>query len=289
MQVSNIENDSDRFSFDIPVDIVKSTTGEKDEPEMRIAGYASTEDEDRQGDSILQKGLDISDFVNFGWFNFDHNNEKILGYPDKTKCKIDSHGFYVEGTLLKGNELAKSMWETAVALRKANAPRHLGFSVEGKVLKRNELGKILKAKVYNVALTYNPVNTSCTWDALVKSFTDNEDELDKALTAGHYDANGSDLISEDLGTDIEKRTMEKKNQNNTANGDVDIPDAVDDSFKTLSYIIGNDDKSEQTKKALKKCLEGRDEITKSEYILYLQLTKGLSFKDSASLVNKYIQ
>lgn len=186
---------TDTFSFNIPVevDLVKSDSGQD---EMRIGGYASTPDEDRQGDEILQKGLDIQDFVNFGYFNYDHDNSKILGYPDKEKCRVDGTGFYVEGLLLPGVELAKSLWETAIALKKSGAPRHLGFSVEGKILKRNALGKIIKAKVYNVAITANPVNPKATWDALVKSFTTDNEDIEKSLEAGYGDSNGSPLIPE---------------------------------------------------------------------------------------------
>lgn len=247
----------DTFSFNVPVDVnlVKSDSGQD---EMRIGGYASTPDEDRQGDEILQKGLDIQDFVDYGYFNFDHDNSKILGYPDKSKCRVDRTGFYVEGLLLPGVELAKSLWETAIALKKSGAPRHLGFSVEGKILKRNALGKIIKAKVYNVAITANPVNPKATWDALVKSFTTDNEEIEKSLEAGYGDSNGSPLI----------------------------PESLDSAFKTLSYVIGDDSEARQHLESLKKRLNQRQDITKSELILYFQLTKGLSFVDSASLVNK---
>lgn len=251
---------TDNFSFNLPMDIVKSEDSDSSQEEWRIRGYASKPNEDRQGDEILQKGLDFSDFVNWGWLNFDHQNDKIVGYPDKDKCRVDSQGFYIEGTLLKGVELAKSIWETAVALKKSNAPRHLGFSVEGKVLKRNDLGQIIKAKVYNVAVTANPVNPSCTFEALCKSFTSDVSEVDsvnKSLEAGHGDSNGSVLI----------------------------PESLESAFKTLSYVIGDDVEAKGHMDALKKKLEKKQEITKSELTLYFQLTKGLSFADSASLVN----
>ena len=241
------------FSFCLPFDVLKSTDANSDE--WRIGGYASTSSEDRQGDEIVQKGLDYDDFVNYGWFNFDHHNDQILGYPDKDKCKIDSHGFYVEGTLLKGVETAKNMWETALALQKSGANRKLGFSVEGKVLQRNALGKIVKAKIYNVAITPNPVNTSCTWDALVKSFTTNKDDIDKALEAGHGDASGSAIV----------------------------PESLESAFKTLSYAIGDDEEAKNHMSELRKKLLNKQNITKSEFILYLQLTKGLSYEASREL------
>ena len=250
----------DNFNFNLPIDIVKSEDTSSDE--WRIGGYASTADEDRQGDEIVQKGLDISDFVDYGYFNLDHRNDVILGYPDKDKCKIDNKGFYVEGTLLKGVEAAKNMWEAAVALKKSHAPRKLGFSVEGKVLKRNALGKIVKAKIYNVALTACPVNPNATFEALCKSFTTDKSEIDqytieKSLEAGYEDSNGSVLI----------------------------PESLESAFKTLSYVIGDDEEAKAHMNALKQKLEKKQEITKSELTLYFQLTKGLSFADSASLVN----
>lgn len=247
----------DDFRFCLPVDVVKSGSS-PDVSEMRIGGYASTASEDRQGDEILQKGLDYSDFVNFGWLNYDHDNSKIVGYPDKDKCRVDSRGFYVEGVLLKGIELAEHIWETAIALKKSGAPRKLGFSVEGKILRRNSLGKIVKAKVYNVAVTANPVNSTCTWDALVKSFTSDQSEIEKAMEAGYGDGSGSALI----------------------------PESLESAFKTLSYVIGDDAEAKQHMIALKQKLNKKKEITKSELTLYFQLTKGLSFADSVSLANK---
>lgn len=245
--------DSDVFSFCLPFDVLKSTNAQSDE--CRIGGYASTSSEDRQGDEIVQKGLDYEDFVNYGWFNFDHDNTKILGYPDKAKCKIDSHGFYVEGTLLKGVPLAESIWETAIALQKSGTNRKFGFSVEGKILKRDSLGKIVKARVYNVAITPNPVNTTCTWDALVKSFTTDTEEIDKALEAGHGDANGSPIV----------------------------PESLESAFKTLSYAVGDDEDAKNHMSKLRKKLLTKQDITKSEFILYLQLTKGLSYEASREL------
>ena len=242
----------DEFNFCLPLDVVKSEKGVTDE--WRIGGYASTSNEDRQGDEIIQKGLDISDFVNHGWLNYDHT-EVILGYPDKDKCSITQKGFYVEGILLKDISQSKTMWETAIALQKSGSDRRLGFSVEGKILKRNDQGQIVKAKVYNVAVTPNPVNTDCTWNALVKSFTTNVDDLTKALEAGHGDANGSPVI----------------------------PESLEAAFKTLSYAIGDDAESKLHMDTLKARLLHRQDITKGEAILYLQLVKGLSFMEAASI------
>ncbi len=255
MSLSNL---ADMFRVNVPLDIVKSQNSEQ---EWRIGGYASTEVKDRQDDEIVQKGLDISDFVNYGYFNLDHKNDVIVGYPDKDACRIDSKGFYVEGLLLKGVEAAENMWKAAIALQKSGAPRKLGFSVEGKVLQRNDLGKIVKAKVYNVAITANPVNTTCTWDALVKSFTNDTTDFEKALEAGYGDSNGSVLV----------------------------PESLEHALKTLSYIIGDDEEAKRHMCELKEILKNRTELSKSELTLYFQVTKGLSLADSASLVNTLVK
>ena len=142
----------------------------EDQKVMRIQGLASTPDLDRDNEEIVQEGLDISDFVNHGFFNLDHDNSIILGYPDKEKTHITPEGLFVDGYLLDTPK-ARDIWETAVALQKSNAPRKMGFSVEGEVLNRDKRGKITKAKIMNVAITPTPVNPHATWDAIVKSMT----------------------------------------------------------------------------------------------------------------------
>lgn len=241
----------DNFKLFLPVDIVKSTDTQGEE--MRIAGYASTNFEDREGDEIIQKGLDISEFLKYGWFNFDHDNSKILGYPDPDKCKVNSKGLYVEGTLLKGVKIAEDLWNTAVALKKSGASRKLGFSIEGVVEKKNKLGQIIKAKIYNIAITANPVNPTCTFEALCKSMT-SDITTQKALDT----TSGSPLIREDL----------------------------ESSLKNLSYAIGSDEQSKTTKSEIRHILDSkRDSITPKEQILYLQLVKGLSYEDAQKLVS----
>lgn len=157
------------MKFFVEADFIKSeqTT---EIPEMRIRGFASTPDLDRDNETVIQKGLDISDFLKYGFFNLDHDNSIILGYPDAEKTKITKNGLYVEGTLLDTAE-SRRLWESAVAMQKSGAPRKMGFSIEGKVLSRDSQGKILKAKVTNVAITATPVNPHATWDAIVKSMT----------------------------------------------------------------------------------------------------------------------
>lgn len=245
---------NDLFRFSLPLDLIKS---EKEDGEMRIQGYASTEDEDRQGDSILQKGLDISDFVNSGWFNYDHDNQIILGYPDKEKTRIDRKGFWVEGTLLKSVKLAHDIFDISRELIKSNAPRRFGFSVEGKTLERDDWGKIVKAKVYNVAITPNPVNTKTSMDVLLKSFS--TELLDKSMEAG-YSTNVGDVTS---GACLKKEDLES-------------------AFRVLAKALGGNEDASSALSTVKSFLN--KSMDSNELALYFQLSKGLSRQEAVNLV-----
>ena len=251
----------DIFRFSVDADIVKSNS--EDEGRRLIRGYASTEDEDRHGEHLVQKGLDISDFVKHGYFNYDHDNSIILGYPLPT-CRIDEKGFWVEGELLKGIPMADRIWELAVALKKSSAPRKIGFSVEGKVLQR-EGNRIVKAKIYNVAITTNPVNTNCSWEAVVKSFSGNVgnilDKIDKSLEAG-YETDPTKLEG----------------------GGVFRKESLDKDLHNLSYVIDDGEK----KKILKQKLSAKKSLSRNELIVYLQLTKGFSLQQAKDFISKHI-
>lgn len=171
------------------VEVLKSDNSD----ERRIGGYCSTEHLDRQEEVVLQKGLDFSDFVNYGYFNDNHNQATaaVVGVPEKAEFH-KGKGWYTTGHMLKGFSRADEIWNLAKSLE--GTKRRLGFSIEGKVLERAN-NKIVKAKIRNVAVTNCPVNPNCTWEVLAKSFDG------KALTAGHAIAptsGGRVLVPEDL-------------------------------------------------------------------------------------------
>lgn len=243
------------FRFFLGADVMKSESADE---RRIIRGYASTQAEDRQGESLVQKGLDISEFVNHGYFNFDHDNSKIVGYPFADRCVVNDKGFWVEGELLKGIPEADRMWELAVSLQKSNAPRKVGFSVEGKVLERDG-SKIVKAKIYNVAVTANPVNTTCSWEAVVKSFNaPAENIVSKSLEAGY-----------------------EVNPEKVEGGEVFRKESLDKDLKNLSYVMDDEEK----KKILKEKL-AKKSLSKNELIIYLQITKGWSKSDCVDFIQK---
>ena len=158
------------FKFEIPIESFYKA-GSKGK-ERRIGGIVSTESKDRQGETIIQDGLDFSSFLAAGWFNDNHSKETtgIVGYP--TKVERTTHNgrpaHYVEGYLLDNYDRADEIWKLANALQKTG--RRLGFSVEGSILRRENNGEIVaKAQVRNVAITNCPVNTESGLEVLAKS------------------------------------------------------------------------------------------------------------------------
>lgn len=151
----------------MPADIIKSDDGE-----YKIGGLASTEHFDLQGESLIQKGIDLTPVdQGRGFFNFDHSNkpEDILGTIDG--YKQGTGGLYVHGKLFKGHQRAEAVYSIMKAMneRKKGA---VGMSVEGKILERDPINPkiIKKCQIKNVAITFNPVNPN-TYASLVKSMS----------------------------------------------------------------------------------------------------------------------
>lgn len=157
----------DQFNVIIPAEIVKSEDGE-----WKIRGLASTEARDRQGEVILQNGIDLTPIEKGqGYFNFDHlqGPENLIGVIDG--YKKDSNGLFVEGRLFKNHEKAKAVYQVMSSLGKSDRGR-VGLSVEGSVLERDPGNPkvIRKCRIKNVAVTFSPVNTE-TYADLLKSLS----------------------------------------------------------------------------------------------------------------------
>lgn len=156
-----------------------------------IHGFCTTEDEDRQQEIVIAKGLDFAPFIKHGWFNDNHSprTADVLGWPTEARLYEDK-GWYTKGQLLKGKKAADDVWELAVALFKSGSPRRLGFSIEGKATLRNAANRIIKGVVRHVAITRDPVNPNCQLDVLCKAFASPDEierayALTKAATVGH--------------------------------------------------------------------------------------------------------
>ena len=203
------------FNFEFDVGVFEKADAPNGK-QKRIGGIISTETPDRQGEVVLQSGLEFGDFMRNGWFNDNHSKETtdIVGYPEQIKRfykgdrlpdgnQAHANGTWVEGYLLDTPK-GKQIWDLGLALQKTD--RRLGFSVEGKVerragprtifLKGQEgegqwVGRnIVKAVVRNVAVTNAPVQADSRMEILAKSMIAMEreeledDDVDKALAMG---------------------------------------------------------------------------------------------------------
>jgi hypothetical protein len=169
-----------KFRFDIPVDTFFKAG--PDGQSRKIGGICTTDQIDRQMETILQSGLDFGPFLSDGWFNDNHSSDTdgVVGYPTKAEKRELSKGrtgWYVEGYLLpanpdsKGETRADRIWNLAQSLQKTD--RRLGFSVEGSILERDpdDPTKIKRAVVTEVAITKCPVNTGTALAVLAKSLS----------------------------------------------------------------------------------------------------------------------
>lgn len=203
------------FQFHMPLSFFEKSDA-PDGQRRRIAGLVTTQSRDREGETILQRGLDFSEFLDFGWFNDNHSKETdgVVGYPDAVRFvrkgealpdgrQAPADGHWSEGFMLEGDPRADKIWAKGLALQKSGSGRRLGFSIEGVIQKRTGQDNkvIAKAKVRNVAITHCPVNTDTALVALEKALEraernedDGQDEAeraDKALTMGDAPANNA--------------------------------------------------------------------------------------------------
>lgn len=213
----------DEFRVWLPeVAFIEKSDNEDKHNSRKLKGIMTTQRKDRQGEILVSKGLDFSEFLSHGHFNDNHSQDTsaIVGYPEKVEYHqslkeygIDAPGWTCEGYVLKGTKKSDAIWELAKALQ--GVPnRKLGFSVEGKVERRADK-TIEKARIRHVAITNCPVNTDCTWEVLEKSFHEPELAM-KSMMAGAgtspaTQTGGSALRTESLDSDAKKvGSMEKK-------------------------------------------------------------------------------
>jgi hypothetical protein len=194
---------SEDFCFFIPATFEKGGDGKR-----IVRGFVSTEHQDREDETILQDGLDFTEFMNFGWFNDNHSKSTAdkIGYPTLLEARAHpdgKKGHYVEGVVLSDYEPADKIWGLHRALKSNKAPRTLGFSIEGAIQRRTGTnGKIIsKAKVRNVAITADPINPYAGLEAVVKGLTAGTDVSAPPATPGQ----GFPLRAESLGKKRKRR------------------------------------------------------------------------------------
>src|SRR5688572_26095471 len=91
--------------------------------QRRVGGVVSTQARDRQGEIVLQRGLDFSEYESNGWINDNHgkDTDSLIGFPDGKvlffkKGEILPSGMpapndchWHEGFLLQGDDRADKL------------------------------------------------------------------------------------------------------------------------------------------------------------------------------------
>lgn len=164
-----------RFTFEFEFETFEKAGAPRGR-ERRIGGIVSTDDLDKQQETLIQEGLDFGPFLKGGWFNDNHAKETgaAVGYPEFAELRDlpgGRKGWYVEGYLLKGTQRADEIWELATALERSGSGRRLGFSVEGNILERDAADPrtVRRAIVREIAVTRTPVNDQTDLRVLAKS------------------------------------------------------------------------------------------------------------------------
>lgn len=184
------------FSFNLPCDLVKSVDGDSSSAHpRRIQGIGSTEREDLQEETLIQRGMDIDYFRTEGWISDEHdriirdkNGNEVnrvaaanIGVPVADGCMITRAGLWITADLIPPVEETHSpncacppcrseWWMSFIkSLAKSGTGRRAGFSVDGSVQRRNG-GTILKCFIRRTALTSSPIGRG-TYAELAKSLS----------------------------------------------------------------------------------------------------------------------
>lgn len=172
-----------------------------------VSGMASLEIPDRQGETMIQKGIDFGPLLETGYINWDHGDvrwkspEYLIGEP--THAAIIKHqgvdGLYIEGRLWKGHPMADHAWDFLMATSKSAGNRRGGWSVQGHTLASHR-GQLLRSVVRDMALTHKPVLAETTVDfrEIAKSLDEAGYLTGAMLAKAMTIATAQPLMTEDL-------------------------------------------------------------------------------------------
>lgn len=174
--------------------IINKNSNESVDKDWKIAGIASSEGIDEDGEQLLRSTLDISYLAKRGTLNWNHRDDPASQLGSITKAEIIPDGgvayyedmlgkslpadstIYIEGQLYKTLSMAKSVHDI---LTDNNA--RLGLSIEGGILYNKDKG-IKKVFARHCAVTPTP-SQSDTLCQLAKSLTEKQKlDRDEILT-----------------------------------------------------------------------------------------------------------
>lgn len=220
----------EKFNFftevDIPEEIFKASQQDESKKydNMIVYGKASTNDEDKQGETLEPAGFDISSFLANGLINLEHfptrKGDPSYWIGEPIDAKIDGNDFFIKGKLWKDHPKARALWDTLNIMKSSGSTRKLGWSIEGNAIERDKRNKkrILKAKINHVCLTFSPVNANTYADILKgnqdEDYIDYEFKTDKKTHGGktillEIEENGKKItIDKDFKITVKSMDME---------------------------------------------------------------------------------
>jgi len=253
-----------RFTFNIPVELKKSKDA-AGKTKMKLAGIASTPDEDADGEFLDPNGFDIQPFLKSGFVNYNHLASKdpstIIGEPTSKTKVLKNKGLYIEAELYPDSDLAKKTYKLAEVLSKNKSGRKLQWSIEGKAIERDPLNekRVLKASITGVALTLSPKNSNTYADIVKGNFEFEEDRESKDLKAEIYDQK---KMIKSLENELNKYKKKAKTEKSEKSKDEESEEEVKKTM-TTSSPSGRALQPESVDKKTKK-------LTKSDIISEIQ-------------------
>ena len=169
------------FGVFLPIDKV-SKSKDSETSNITVSGWASTPDQDLQGETIDSHGINADYLISDGWVDYEHDRDIVIGFPTENSFVDSNKGLFLEAELFGNDPHVQEIIKLYNNIKEAGANRNLGFSIEGKVEERDGADEsiIRKVNITGVAVTKNPANTEATWEVLQKSILN-----DKSLEAGH--------------------------------------------------------------------------------------------------------
>ncbi len=236
-------------AIDLEKSLKSFEKAKKGEAEHRIVwGCISNENLDEQGERLIQKALDWSYFDKSGIIKYEHTKNQpsnVIGFPHSRVTKGKST--FMKGALLPQKKMADEVWELIKSIEEYNRlypknQRSLQWSIEGGYMDGREDGtfggEVRKAKVINVVITPNAINTTTFLDTMK---TDHA-EFAKSLAATP------------VSTDLGKKT----------GGDAIIKDEIDKKKKVTALNKKNSKKTRRSAKMYKSFEEARDHYLKHD-------------------------
>lgn len=162
----------DRFNFFLETSAIEKSQYPKGDDRryenMILEGLASDDSEDQDGESMNPNGFEIDHFLKYGLVNLDHlttrapKDKSRFWVGEPLEGYIKDNKFYVKVKLWKKSPEARAFYDKAIEMEESRSSRKPGFSIEGSSIEKDKLNpkKIKKARITNLAVTFNPVNAN---------------------------------------------------------------------------------------------------------------------------------